>query len=441
MEAAWKRAVSSMASQPEVVDYGEKLFDLIIVTGRPAPSYQCKKFKLKKKEKYILEVTVGDEGPVEGGWADTFAEAEQQAAMVWLAIYQPNWKYKLDPSNNRDPANKGITATLYSHCESGNVDEVKAALRRGEDVNRIWQHGACGNPRCPKDPYCDFKATPLQGAIKSNSTDVIALLLQEPSINLNVRCGHNYTALNLACITGNLSIIRQLLKAPGIDPNIPNDFGRSPLLEAYFRKHQDCVEELLEVDGVNLPESLKDADGKPFDPWFRKLLIQARKRQENEKQRERHKAIERTRDAIEIEKQPGENVVENEREAKKGTIDMLIQAKQTTNPDQIEDEAQARMSMIEAGDQRGAEGFKCPDEADENVSESGHQQGQSLTPLPFGLAHSLVVAKVLPNSLLNLTTSYLDDCTLLKEQEDLQGAIENLAQLGSMLREGLSVSS
>ena len=74
---------------------------------------------------------------MEGGWADTFAEAEQQAAMVWLAKYQPNWEYKLNPSNNQDPANKGMTDTLYSHCESGNVDGVKAALRRGEDVNRI----------------------------------------------------------------------------------------------------------------------------------------------------------------------------------------------------------------------------------------------------------------------------------------------------------------
>lgn len=430
---AWKQSVSSMASQPEVVDFGAKLFELTVVTGRPVPSYQFKKFKLKKKEKYLLEVTVGDEGPVEGGWGDTFHEAEQQAAMVWLAKYQPNWKYKLDTSNDRDPANKGMAASLYSHCERGNVDGVKTALRRGEDVNRIWQHGACGSPKCTKDPYCDFKATPLQGAIKFNHTDVINLLLQEPDINLNLVTGHNYTALNMACWLNKPSIVKQLLKVPGIDPNISNAFGRSPLLEAYFEQNQDCVKELLEVDGVNLPESLKEENGKPFDPWFRKMLIQARKRQEKEK-REKQRAMERAKDAIEIERQPQENVVENEREAKEDESDMLIQAKLqqgTSNPDEIEDEAQAKKNMIEAGDQREIERLKDPDGAEENVSESEHRQGQPLTLVPFGRVQALI-AKVLPN----LTACYLDDCTLSKEQEELQAAIQNLAQLRIMLREG-----
>ena len=92
---AWKQSVSSMASQPEVVDFGAKLFEQTIVTGWLVPSYQ-----FKKKDKYALEVTVGDEGPVEGGWGDTFSEAEQQAALLWLAQYL--WNYKLGPSNNQD---------------------------------------------------------------------------------------------------------------------------------------------------------------------------------------------------------------------------------------------------------------------------------------------------------------------------------------------------
>jgi len=154
------------------------------------------------------------------------------------------------------------------------------------------------------------------------------------------------------------------------------------------------------------------------------------------KKREKQRATERTKDAIEIERQPAENVVENEREAKEDGSDMLIQAKLqqgTTNPDEIEDEAQAEKNMIEAGDQRKIERLKDPDGAEENMSESGHRQGQPLTLIPFGLVQGLVAgSQVLPN----LTACYPDDCTLLKEQEELQEAIQNLAQLRIMLREG-----
>ena len=202
-------------------DFGEKLFTLSIVTSRPAPSYKIE----RKKEKYRVLATVGDEGPCEGGWCDTFEEAEQTAALHWLIKYQPNWKYKLDTYEDGDPESKKITASLYSHCEHGNVEGVKAALRRGEDVNSTWQHGACGNPRCTQDPKCDFKATPLQGAIKGNRTDVITLLLQESNIDLNLTTFHKYTALNLACWLDRSSIVRQLLNASGIDPNIPNEWG------------------------------------------------------------------------------------------------------------------------------------------------------------------------------------------------------------------------
>ena len=84
---------------------------------------------------------------------------------------------------------------------------------------------------------------------------MINLLLQEPNIDLNLTTFHNYTALNLACWLNKPSIVRQLFKVPGIDPNLPNDFGRSPLLEAYFHKHQDFAKELLDMVEVNLPES------------------------------------------------------------------------------------------------------------------------------------------------------------------------------------------
>ena len=135
--------------------------------------------------------------------------------------------------------------SLYTFCESGDIDGVRAALGRGEDVNRIWQHGDCGNFRCADNPNCDFKALPLQGAIKGNHLDIIALLLQQPSIDVNLRTFVGYTALNMACMLGRTMIVRQLLSFPGVDPDLSNDLGRTPLMEASFRGHSRCVAELV----------------------------------------------------------------------------------------------------------------------------------------------------------------------------------------------------
>ena len=133
---------------------------------------------------------------------------------------------------------------------------------------------------CTKDPFCDFKATPLQGAIKFGHTEVIALLLEQPNINVNVQSVYNYTALNLACMAGKTEVVRQLLQAPSIDPNIPNDFGRSPLMEAYVNNHRNSVKALLELDQVTLP---KTANGKPLEMWFCKMCIAARHKRERER--------------------------------------------------------------------------------------------------------------------------------------------------------------
>ena len=135
---------------------------------------------------------------------------------------------------------------MYTFCENGNIVGVKAALGRGEDVNQIWQHGDCGNLRCAENPNCDFKALPLQGAIKGNHAEVVALLLKQPGIDVNLRTFVGYTALNMACMVGRTNIVRLLLFFPGIDPDIPNDYGRTALMEASFYGHTGCVMELMQ---------------------------------------------------------------------------------------------------------------------------------------------------------------------------------------------------
>ena len=63
---------------------------------------------------------------------------------------------------------------------------------------------------------------------------------------MNLRTFVGYTALNVACMLGRTNIVRQLLFAPGIDPEIPNDLGRTALMEASFFGHTGCVSELMQ---------------------------------------------------------------------------------------------------------------------------------------------------------------------------------------------------
>ena len=78
--------------------------------------------------------------------------------------------------------------------------------------------GPVATPFCTKGPFCDFKATPLQGAIKFGHTEVIALLLEQPNINVNVQSVYNYTALKLACMAGKTEVVKQLQQPPASTP-------------------------------------------------------------------------------------------------------------------------------------------------------------------------------------------------------------------------------
>ena len=379
-----------MASAPPgYVVLGHMLFELCRATGRPPPSYDIK----QEKGKYTVDVTVGNEGPVRGSThvnCMEALEAKGKAIMAWIDRFLPDWEEIWDTC---DKDSKNWPTSLYSYCESGQLDEVKAALRRGEDVNRIWQHGSCGNKGCNMDPICDFKATPLQGAIKMNHTDVISSLLEQPDINLNLTTFNDYTALNQACLMDRPNIVRQLLKVPGIDPNIPNWFGRTPLMEAYLHRHGDCVKELLEMDGVILPEDTRNApDGKRFDPWFRKMLISA-KVQREKKVRERNEERQR-----ELEQVKDSNATGNEAEG----------------------------DVPEADFEADTE-IEKPEETGEIMSEAGEHQGQPLTPLLFGLvwAPSAKAMEDLSN-FKSLNAFYLDDCTLSRDsQMEVVAAIES----------------
>ena len=110
--------------------------------------------------------------------------------------------------------------SLYDFCLSGDLVGVRAALKRGDDVNQVWQHGDCENPECKDRPNCDFKAIPIMGAIRGGHADVVDLLLQQPAIDVNMRIINGFTPLHWACFFGNVEIVAMLLPFFGSEPEM-----------------------------------------------------------------------------------------------------------------------------------------------------------------------------------------------------------------------------
>ena len=133
--------------------------------------------------------------------------------------------------------------TSFPHlCEEGRLEEVRAALARGQDVNSSVRDNRTG----------------LMGAILGGHNSVVELLLSQPSLNVNSTTSIGATALHLAC--PNVTGLRLLLADPRLTSiNARDGFGNTPLMWAVSDGSVECVRELVMVEGVDL--ETRDDDG------------------------------------------------------------------------------------------------------------------------------------------------------------------------------------
>ena len=89
----------------------------------------------------------------------------------------------------------------------------------------------------------------LVEAAGNNSEDVVAWLLAQPGVQVNMVAGGD-TALTAACSAGHPDIVRRLVQAPGIDLNWQNSAGWTAAHYA-ARVSAACVEVLAGVPGVD----------------------------------------------------------------------------------------------------------------------------------------------------------------------------------------------
>lgn len=154
---------------------------------------------------------------------------------------------------------------LMFAAENGNLPTLNALIERGADINlqNIRRNSA------------------LHFAAKNNRVAVVARLLEEANLNLNIVNSNGNTPLMLAILNKNSEVtalfLRPIIVARGLDLNKPNKEGDYPLMKAIEFNSVPLLNRLLLLgastsvgSGLEIPLHLAAIEGHP--ELFQRLL-------------------------------------------------------------------------------------------------------------------------------------------------------------------------
>ena len=140
---------------------------------------------------------------------------------------------------------KGSDAIMFliEFCKEGDLEGVKAALQRGDDVNKN-----------------EYGWTALMWAVFYNHNSVVALLLRSsPKIDVNQQDKQGKCALHYASEWKNNGALKLLLDVPTIDVNIVTNIGDSAVHRACLGDNVEGLKLLLSHPSLTAPTlNLKD---------------------------------------------------------------------------------------------------------------------------------------------------------------------------------------
>ena len=139
--------------------------------------------------------------------------------------------------------------SLVELCDEGDLEGVKAALKRGDDVNTKGDYGNTG----------------LMGAVIYNHNSVVDLLLSTPNIDVNLKDNIGGTGLMYAVSFQHNSVVTLLLNTPNIDVNQKNNKGKCALHWAVEYKNSEALKLLLNVPSIDV--NIVDNNGYSAVHW------------------------------------------------------------------------------------------------------------------------------------------------------------------------------
>ncbi|KAF3941614.1 Inversin [Dactylella cylindrospora] len=211
-------------------------------------------------EKLVLDILGPDDPP---------------AFRNWLSIYDPDHEWREDEIETNLV---NVPSPIYYAASLGLLEVVQMLLDEGADANdRGGVHGSPLQAAVWKanlaivelllDNDADVAAeggqhgSAIHIASLRGNLDIVKTLLDHEAQPTN-RSGRFGSALHAAAEGGQLAVVKLLLSRPDVDPNLPDDLGRTPLWLAAQSGHADVVQLLLESKGVDA-DSL---DNKRYTP-------------------------------------------------------------------------------------------------------------------------------------------------------------------------------
>ena len=183
-----------------------------------------------------------------------------------------NASAKVEEGARRGNIKEVEVASLWQLCKEGKLAGVREALARGEDVNS-------------KDEK--YNRTALMWAMKKRDTEVVKLLLEQPTVDLNCTDKTGNTALHIAAMLANAKGVKMLLADPRLTTHNHKSFhGSTPFMRAisasYTCRDAAVFRELVAHPSIDL--DTKDICGKGLEeqsrnfPEGERIIREARQR-------------------------------------------------------------------------------------------------------------------------------------------------------------------
>lgn len=188
----------------------------------------------------------------------------------------------LDPSGEDTEVEEPVfleTPLVYA-CREKQTNTIAYLVRdRGASVSR----------------FSRSNRTPFYEALATGDSEIVRIMMKAASFDINAVQDKNTqrTAIMIAAVEGNPTMIETLLGCPGSDPNRQDEQGYTALMLAIIRLRDDmtvwdrrrwitCVAELLKTPGVNVNVQRQGSDGltaleiatRTFQPKIVDMLLQ-----------------------------------------------------------------------------------------------------------------------------------------------------------------------
>ena len=139
--------------------------------------------------------------------------------------------------------NKKLNTALLKAAADNSKEEVALLLDNpGVDVNAAWGDGR----------------TALHIAASKGHLEVVVLLLKHPGVHVDAAAKYGYKALHCASLQGHLGVVALILEHPGIDVSSASNYGHTALHLAALQGHDGIVALLLDYPGVEVGATDKD---------------------------------------------------------------------------------------------------------------------------------------------------------------------------------------